>query len=69
MSRTIRSKEIARSNWHFKRHPLKDFQASCITDFNGDMFGYTPKSRHTRAHLISAYDDKVPAAVHEVRWP
>jgi hypothetical protein len=68
MSRTRRTSHVLLNNWSYKCNPNRDFKASCITDYDGDMCGYTPKSRHTRAKLLSSWEDVCPSAVYEVKY-
>jgi hypothetical protein len=68
MSRTKRSIEVLKNNWHYKRNHWQDFKASCITDYDGDMNSYRIKSRHKASHLVSARDDIYPAASYEVKY-
>lgn len=68
MSRTKRTSQILRNNWSYKCNSNQDFKASCITDYNGDMAGYSIKTRNTKAGLLSSWEDVVPSAVHEVKY-
>jgi hypothetical protein len=68
MSRTKRTSSILLNNWSWKCNANRDFKAACITDHDGDMAGYTPKSRHTRAGLLSSWNDVYPSAVYEVKY-
>jgi hypothetical protein len=68
MSRTKRSLNVLLNNWSYKCNANRDFKAACITDYDDDMHGYTPKSRHTKAGLLSSWEDVCPSAVHEVKY-
>jgi hypothetical protein len=68
MARTKRTSDVLLNNWSYKCNTNRDFKATCITDYDGDMYGYTPKSRHTRAGLLSSWEDVYPSAVREVKY-
>ena len=67
MSRTKRSEQVKLNNWSFKCNANRDFKAVAITDYDNDMLGYKPLARHTKAGLLSSWEDVVPSAVHELR--
>ena len=69
MSRTKRTSQVLFSNWSYKCSANRDFKAACLTDYDGDMYDYSPRSRDTKAGLLSSWEDVVPSAVKEVKYP
>jgi hypothetical protein len=63
MSRTRRSIQILKNNWHFKRNRRADFVAQC-QDNDPELMGFKPKPQE----LVSSWNDKYPAALHEVKY-
>jgi hypothetical protein len=63
MSRTYRSREVNMNLWSYKSNQKRDFQQAVNKDFDNDMLGYFPRSRHLKSALQNAWDDKVPGAV------
>jgi hypothetical protein len=68
MSRTKRSFQILACNWSYKSHTWKEFRASYAYCHEPDDFGYKQRSRHNSSALLSAWDDKTPAAAREVKY-
>jgi hypothetical protein len=68
MSRTKRTSNVLLNNWSYKCNANRAFKASCITDYGGDMAGYIPRSRDTKAGLLSSWEDVCPSAVREVKY-
>ncbi len=64
MSRTKRSVDVFKNNWHFKRNRRADFAAQC-QDSDPELMGFKPKPKE----LLSDWEDKYPSAVREVKYP